>query len=89
MRGVVRPVQQGEGEPLQTEASRTPLPIPQELAPELSAAVARWGGEYVVTEGTGRQTSTWAIERAIRLARPEAEVSTEPSGEKAHRHGTG
>jgi integrase len=27
MRGVVRPVQQGDGEPLKTEASRTPLPI--------------------------------------------------------------
>jgi integrase len=32
--------------------------------------VARWGGQYVVTDGTGRQTSTWAIERAIRSARP-------------------
>jgi integrase len=70
MRGVVRPVRQGDDEPLKTEASRTPLPIPQELALELSAAVARWGGEHVVTDGTGRQTSTWAIERAIRSARP-------------------
>jgi integrase len=74
MRGVVRPVQQGDGEPLKTEASRTPLPIPipipRELTLELSAAVARWGGQYVVTDGTGRQTSTWAIERAIRSARP-------------------
>ncbi|WP_233498552.1 tyrosine recombinase XerC [Blastococcus sp. TF02A-26] len=70
MRGIVRPVQQGDGEPLKTEASRTPLPIPQELALELSAAVARWGGDYVVTDGTGRQASTWAIERAIRSARP-------------------
>ncbi len=41
MRGVVRPVRQGDGEPLKTEASRTPLRIPQELALELSAAVAR------------------------------------------------
>jgi integrase len=70
MRGVVRPVQQGDGEPLKTEASRTPLLIPQELALELSVAAARWGGKYVVTEGTGRQISTWAIERAIRSARP-------------------
>jgi hypothetical protein len=33
----------------------------------------RWpagGGDYVITDGTGRQTSTWAIERAIRSARP-------------------
>ncbi|WP_448623988.1 tyrosine-type recombinase/integrase [Geodermatophilus sp. URMC 64] len=68
-RGVVRPAQQGNGEPLKSETSRTPLPIPQELALELSAAVARWGGEYVVTDGLGRPTSTWAIERAIRSAR--------------------
>jgi len=41
MRGIVRPVQQGAGEELKTESSRTPLPIPQELALQLSAAVAR------------------------------------------------
>ena len=70
MRGVVRPVQQGNGEPLKSETSRTPLPIPRELALQLSAAVARWGGDHVVTDGTGRQTSTWAIERAVRSARP-------------------
>src|SRR3712207_4001514 len=70
MRGVVRPVQQGDGEPLKRETSRTPLPIPQELSVQLSAAVARWGGDHVVTDGAGRQTSTWAIERAIRSARP-------------------
>jgi integrase len=69
MRGVVRPVQQGNGEPLKSETSRTPLPIPQELALKLSWAVSRWGGDHVVTDGTGRQTSTWAIERAIRSAR--------------------
>ncbi len=33
MRGIVHPVQQGAGEELKTESSRTPLPIPQELAP--------------------------------------------------------
>src|SRR3954465_2456563 len=69
MRGVVRPGQQGDGEPLKSETSRTPLSIPSELALELSAAVARWGGDYVVTDGAGRQSSTWAIERAVRAAR--------------------
>jgi Phage integrase family len=39
-------------------------------APELSASVARWGSYYVVTDGMGGQTSTWAIERAMRAARP-------------------
>ncbi|WP_051515421.1 site-specific integrase [Candidatus Blastococcus massiliensis] len=70
MRGVVHPTVQGAGEELKTETSKTPLPIPQELALELAAAVKRWGGEYVVTDGLGRQTSTWAIERAVRAARP-------------------
>ena len=73
MRGVVKPVQQRQGEPLKSETSRTPLPIPSELALELSAAVARWGGDYVVTDGTGQQTSTWAIERAVRAARRKVE----------------
>lgn len=70
MRGIVRPVLQRAGEELKTETSRTPLPIPQELALELSAAVARWGSDFVVTDGMGGQTSTWAIERAVRAARP-------------------
>lgn len=69
MRGIVRPVMQRAGEELKTEISRTPLPIPHELALELSAAVARWGGDYVVTDGLRGQTSTWAIERAVRAAR--------------------
>jgi integrase len=73
MRGVVRLVQQRDGEPLKSETSRTPLPIPSELALELSAAVARWGGEHVVTDGAGRQSSTWAIERAVRAARPKVD----------------
>lgn len=51
--------------------ARTPLPIPPELAPELSAAVARFGGvDYVITDRAGQPSSTWAIERATRSARP-------------------
>jgi integrase len=80
--GVVRPVQQRVGEPLKSDVARTPLPIPPELALELSAAVALWGGDFVVTDGTGRQTSTWAIERAIRSARPK--VAGLPEGFRFH-----
>jgi hypothetical protein len=61
---ISRPAQQDNGEPLKTETSRTPLPVPPELVLHFSAAVARWRGEYVVTDGAGRQTSTWAVERA-------------------------
>lgn len=69
MRGIVRPVVQWPGEPLKTETSRTAVPIPAELAMELSAAVARWPGETVLTDGIGRPASPWSIERAIRSAR--------------------
>ena len=43
MCGIVRPVQQGDGEELKTEISKTSLPIPRELAVKLSAGVAGWG----------------------------------------------
>ena len=42
MRGVVSPAVQYPAEPLKSETSRTPVPIPQSLALELSAHVARW-----------------------------------------------
>lgn len=44
MRGIVTPVVQYAGEQLKTETSRTAVPIPAELALDLSAAVARWPG---------------------------------------------
>lgn len=53
MRGVVSPVQQWPGKPLKSDKSQTPIPIPQELALQLSASVARWGSPYVVTDGLG------------------------------------
>jgi len=69
MRGVVTPAVQWPAEPLKTDTSRTPVPIPSELALELSAAVAQWGSEWVVTDGMGGQASPWSIERAVRSAR--------------------
>jgi integrase len=80
-RCVVHPVQQEGGVPLKTETSKTPLPIPAELAAELRAAVDFYGGEYVVTDGTGRPTSSWTIERAVKLARPVAGL---PAGFRFH-----
>jgi integrase len=69
MRGIVSPAAQYPAEPLKSDTSRTPVPIPQELALELSAAVARWDGAHVVTDGHGGQSSPWALERAMRSAR--------------------
>ena len=66
---VISPAIQWPAEPLKTEASRTPIPIPRELALELSAALARSGGEAFVTNDLLRPAGPWAIERAVRAHR--------------------
>jgi integrase len=58
MRGIVHPVQQwkrgaGPGAPLKTAGSDAPIPIPRNLTLMLSASVARFGSDYVVTNGKG------------------------------------
>jgi integrase len=63
------PMQQAGGLELKTAMSKTPVPIPVELADGLTAAIEKFGGEYVVTDGLKRPSSTWAIERAIRAAK--------------------
>lgn len=73
MRGIVSPVVQYPAEELKSETSRTPVPIPQELALELAAAVQRWEGETVVTDEIGRRSSPWAIQRAVRRALAQVE----------------
>lgn len=82
MRGVVSPVIQYPHLPLKSETSRTPVPIPQELALELSAAVGRGQGRTVVTDETGRESSPWAIERAMRATR--GDVPGLPDGFRFH-----
>jgi integrase len=69
MRGVFTPAVQWPAEPLKSEASKTPVPIPSELTLELSAAVARWGSDWLVTDGAGGQASPWSVDRAMRAAR--------------------
>lgn len=71
MRGVVAPVIQWPADPLKSETSRTPIPIPNELALLLSAAVARGRGDRIVTDDVGRPAGPWAIQRALRAARTE------------------
>jgi integrase len=63
MRGVVTPAQQWPGEPLKTDASRSAVPIPQELALMLSAVV---DGPMLV------DAAPWAIDRAVRAVRVQA-----------------
>jgi integrase len=73
MRGVVSPAIQWPAEPLKSDTSKTPIPIPNELALELSAAVAAGAGLTIVTNEMGRPAGPWAIERAMRDARAEVE----------------
>jgi integrase len=71
MRGVVSPIIQWPDEPLKSETSRTPVPIPNELALMLSSAVSSGDGTRIVTNELGRPAGPWAIERAVRAARVE------------------
>lgn len=69
MRGVIHPRVQYPADELKTEVSRTPIPIPASLALQLSAHVAQWPGERLLTDPCGAQLGPWALERAIRRAR--------------------
>lgn len=67
MRGIVNPTQQWPAEPLKTETSRTPVPIPQSLALELAAGAD--DRSWVVETLLGEQVGPWQIDRAIRATR--------------------
>jgi integrase len=82
MRAVIYPAVQYPAEPLKTEISRTAIPIARSLALELSAQVARWPGETVLTGRDGGQLGPWALERAIRAAR--RQVDGLPDGFRYH-----
>jgi integrase len=67
IRGVVHPKQQWPDEPLKTEGSDQPIPIPQHLALLLSASVKAYPSEMMVTNGQGTdRCGPWIIERAMR-----------------------
>lgn len=78
MRGVITPAVQYRGKPLKSQCSGWAIPIPHELVLMLSANVAQYGGESVVTNELGRPSTPWAIERAMRAAR--VKVAGLPSG---------
>jgi len=71
MRGIVAPAVQYPAEPLKTDTSKTPVPIPQSLALELSAHVAATSrrGDWLLGNLWGEQLAPWTLERAIRAAR--------------------
>jgi integrase len=82
MRGVIRPAVQYPAEELKTETSRKPIPVPQSLALTLSAHVAAWPGEWVLSNDDGGQLGPWQLEREFRTAR--AKVAGLPEGFRYH-----
>jgi len=75
MRGIITPRTQFPAEELKTEISRTPVPVGQSLALQLSAHVKKWPSETLLVGADGGQLSPWALERAVRTARTKVEAS--------------
>ena len=69
MRGVVSPAVQYPAEPLKSPTSETPIPIPASMAVQLSAQVASWPAETLLTNESGGQLSPTSLEVAMRAAR--------------------
>ena len=69
IRGVVTPAVQHGGAPLKSDSSAAPVPVPHELALELSAAVRSPAQTHVVTDAAGRPTTPWALRRAVTAAK--------------------
>lgn len=82
MRGIVTPSIQYPGVPLKTEMSKTPIPIPQELALELNRVPSAWGSTHLVVGAYGRPVSPTTIDVAFRVAR--ATVAGLPEGFRVH-----
>jgi integrase len=67
---------------VEPEISRTPIPVGQSLALQLSAHMKKWPGETLLTGADGGQLSPWALERAVRTARKKVEGL--PAGFRYH-----
>ena len=69
MRGSVHPRLQYPADELKTDCSRTPVPIPQSLARELSAHVAAHSrGDVLLVNEWGDQLAPWTLQRHSRQA---------------------
>lgn len=69
MRGVITPAIQYPSEPLKTETSKLPVPIPLELCLEINRVPAEWGSPTFVVGAYGRPVAPYTIEAAFRKAR--------------------
>ncbi|MFJ3487989.1 tyrosine-type recombinase/integrase [Leifsonia aquatica] len=82
MRGIISPAIQYPAEPLKTEMSMTPIPIPHEVALELNRIPAKWGSSTLVVGAYGRPVAPYTIETAFRAARET--VDGLPDGFRIH-----
>ncbi|MFJ4175815.1 tyrosine-type recombinase/integrase [Microbacterium sp. NPDC089696] len=82
MRGVITPAIQYPGQDLKTEMSKTPIPIPAELAVLLNANPVRWGSATIVVGAFGRAVAPYTIETAFKAAR--VTVGGLPAGFRIH-----
>lgn len=82
MRGIITPVIQYPGVELKTEISRTPIPIPQELALELNRVPAEWGTQNLVVGAYGRAVTPTTVDVAFKVARETIEGL--PEGFRVH-----
>ncbi|MGN7859494.1 tyrosine-type recombinase/integrase [Microbacterium sp. 22303] len=67
--GVITPAIQYPAEPLKTDESKNPIPIPRELALQLRVNVVKWGSSTIVVGAFGRPVAPYTIETAWREAR--------------------
>jgi len=79
MRGFINPAQQYPDDPLKTETSKTPIPIPAALALELANGADE--RTWVVETPLGKQVAPWMIDRAVREVRVRAGL---PMGFRFH-----
>jgi len=79
MRGIVAPDVQYPSEPLKSDMARTAVPIPGDLALELSRYAT--GERWLLEDALGAQVKPFQIERAVRAARVPASL---PDGFRFH-----
>ena len=82
MRGIISPAIQYPDQPQKTEMSKTPIPIPHELALELNRVPAKWGSPTLVVGAFGRPVAPYTIETAFVKARETVEGL--PKGFRIH-----
>jgi integrase len=82
MRGIISPEIQYPSEPLKTDMSKTPIPIPHDLALELNRIPAKWGSTTLVVGAYGRPVAPYTIETAFKTARETVEGL--PAGFRIH-----